>query len=139
MKPAEVMEEVAQVAAGLAGIRKHWGYPPDDIPVTPSVYVSYPQQGTFDETYQRGVDGMTDLAVVMVAGEPGKKQTHDLLMGWVAGSGPTSLVERFTGWAWQSCDSVDLGTWEIIPETVAGSLCLAVMFKATVVGPGGTS
>lgn len=138
MKPAEVMAEVAQVAGGLKDVRKHWGYPPDDIPVVPSVYVSYPQQGTFDETYQRGVDGMTDLAIVMVAGEPGRKETHDLMMGWAAGSGPTSLVERLHGWAWQSCDSVDLTTWEVIPETVAGVAHLAVMFRATVQGPGGT-
>lgn len=139
MKPAEVMAEVALTAGGLKGVRKHWGYPPDDISVVPSAYVSYPQQGTYDETYQRGVDGMTDLAIVLVAGEPGRKETHDLLMGWAAGSGPTSLIELFTGRTWQSCDSVDLTTWEIIPETVGGAVHLAVMFKATVVGPGGTS
>lgn len=136
MRPAEVMAEAARAMAGLAGVRKTWPYPPDDIAVAPSGYVSYPQQGTYDQAYQRGEDGMTDLAIVLIAGEPGRKETHDLLMAWVAGSGSQSLIEHLQGWVWESCDSLDLTTWEVIPETVAGTQYLAVLFKATVVGPG---
>lgn len=136
MRPAEVMSEAARAVAGLSGMRQTWGYPPDDIAVAPSGYVSYPQQGTYDQAYQRGEDGMTDLAIVLIAGPPGLKQTHELLMAWVAGTGSQSLIEHLSGWSWESCDDLSLTTWEIIPETVAGTQYLAAMFKATVVGPG---
>lgn len=136
MKPGDVMAEAALAIAAVEGVRKSWGYPPDDISVAPSGYVSYPQQGEYQQAYGRGEDGMTDLAIVLIAGPPGERKTHDTLMGWVAGSGPQSIVEHLEGWSWQSCDDLTVNTWEIIPETVAGVQYLAAMFKATVVGPG---
>lgn len=136
MNPGDVMAEAAQALAQVKGVRKTWGYPPDDISVAPSGYVSYPQQGEYQQAYGRGEDGMTDLALVLVAGEPGKKSTHDLLMGWVAGVGPASVVAHLEAWTWESCDDLTVDTWEIIPETVGGVAYLAVMFKATVVGTG---
>jgi hypothetical protein len=136
MKPGDVMDEAGRALAGIKGVRKTWGYPPDDISVAPSGYVSYPQEGSYQEAYGRGEDGMTDLALVLVAGPPGQKSTHDTLMGWVAGAGPTSVVGHLEAWSWESCDDLTVTTWEVIPETVGGVAYLAVMFKATVVGPG---
>lgn len=137
MRPGDVMAEAALAIAAVEGVRKTWGYPPDDISVSPSGYVSYPQQGTYNETYGHGVSGMTDLAIVLVAGEPGQRKTHDLLMGWVADTGAQSIVRQLEAWSWESCDDLTITTWEIIPETVAGNAYLAVMFRATVMGPGG--
>ena len=136
MRPGDVMAEAAQAIAGVEGVRRTWGYPPDDISVAPSGYVSYPQQGTYNGAYQRGVSGMTDLAIVLVAGPPGDRKTHDLLVGWVADDGAQSIVGPIEAWSWQSCDDLTVDTWEIIPETVGGVMYLAVMFKATVMGPG---
>lgn len=136
MRPGDVMAEVARAILQVEGVRKTWGYPPDEISVAPSAYVSYPQQGQYNQAYQRGESGMTDLAVVLVAGPPGERKTHDTLMGWVADSGPQSIVEHLEGWSWETCDDLTVNTWEIIPETVGGVVYLAVMFKATVVGPG---
>lgn len=136
MRPGDVMAEAARALLQVEGVRQSWGYPPDDISVAPSGYVSYPQQGGYNQAYQHGESGMTDLAVVLVAGPPGERKTHDLLMGWVADSGPQSVVQQLEGWSWESCDDLTVNTWEIIPETVGGVAYLAVLFKATVVGPG---
>jgi hypothetical protein len=136
MKPGDVMAEAARAILQVEGVRQSWEYPPDDISVAPSGYVSYPEQGEYNQTYQRGQSGMTDLAIVLIAGPPGQRATHDTLMGWVADSGPQSIVEYLAAWPWESCDDLTVNTWEIIPETVAGVPYLAAMFKATVVGPG---
>lgn len=137
MRTGDVMAEFAEVMARMEGVRKTWDYPPDDIAVAPSGYVSYPQQGTYDLTAGRGEDGMDDLSLVLIAGEPGKRETHDRIKRWTSGSGSESLIERIEDHDWRSCDKPLLTTWEVIPETVAGAMYLAVMFKATVVGPGG--
>lgn len=137
MIPGAVMTEVKQALLAVEGVRKAWDYPPDDISVAPSGYVSYPQQGDYQQAYGRGEDGMTDLPIVLIAGPPGQSETHKMIKGWVAGSGPTSIVAAFEARSWESCDDLTIDTWEVIPETVGGVAYLAVMFKATVVGPGG--
>lgn len=137
MRTGDVMAEFAEVMAGMEGVRKTWDYPPDDIGVAPSGYVSYPLRGTFDGTAGRGEDGMDGLSLVLIAGEPGLRETHDRIKRWTSGAGSGSFIERVEDHDWRSCDQPLLTTWEVIPETVAGSMYLAVMFKATVVGPGG--
>jgi hypothetical protein len=137
VKPGDVMAEAARALLQVEGVRQSWAFPPDDIGVAPSGYVSYPQQGAYQQAYGRGEDGMTDFPIVLIAGPPGERKTHDMLMGWVAGSGPQSIVAHFEGWSWESCDDLTVDTWEVIPETVGGVAYLAVMFKATVIGPGG--
>ena len=136
MIPGDVMDEVAQALSQVEGMRKSWGYPPDDISVAPSGYVSYPQSGEYQQAYGRGEDGMTDLPIVLIAGPPGERKTHDRIKAWVAGSGPSSVVAHLEAWSWESCDDLTVNTWEVIPESVAGVAYLAVLFKATVIGPG---
>lgn len=136
MNLGDVMEEVTAVLAAVPGMRKAFAYPPDDIPVAPSAYVSYPQSIDFDQTYQRGEDQFTDLPIVVVAGRVVDRITRDRLSVWVAGDGPESIKAAMEEHAWVSCDDLTITSCEFIPESVAGVPYLAAMFKATVVGPG---
>lgn len=134
MKLDLVMDEVASALRTITGINV-FEYPPAVL-YGQSGYVSYPQSIDFDETYQRGQDQFTDLPIVLVAGKPYDKSTRDTIAAWAAGDGPRSIKAAMERWSWQSCDDLTVTSCEFTAETIGGVPWLAVLFKATVVGPG---
>lgn len=138
MRLDKVMDEVAGVMAGLTGL--NWYAWPVASITPPAGYVSYPRSIDYDQTYGRGEDGMTDLPMVLLAGDPTLKDTRDLVARWSDGDGAESLKRAFEARTrareWQSCDDVVLTIGEFDVETVAGVPYLAVLFKANVTGSG---
>ncbi len=129
-----VMDEAASVLMQITGLRV-FAYPPATI-VPPAGYVSYPKSIDFDETYGRGEDRFTDLPMVLLAGKATDRAARDTVAAWAAGSGPQSVKARMEAHTWTSCDDLTVTSVEFDVETIAGVPYLAVMFKATVVGPG---
>lgn len=134
MRLNEVMDEAASVLAQISGLRVHaW---PAGTVTPPAGYVSYPSSVDYDQAYQRGEDGLTDLAMVLLAGDPTERRTRDVVAGWASGGGPKSVKRAMEGHEWTTCDDLTVTSCEFDVEIVAGVPYLAVMFKATVVGPG---
>jgi hypothetical protein len=134
MNLADVMDEVGKAMATLTGLRVS-PWPAASIN-PPAGYVSYPQSVDYDETYGRGTDQFTDLPVVLLAGEVNSKEARNTVARWAAGSGATSLKQAVEAWSWETCDDVTITSCEFNGETIGAVTYLAVIFKATVVGPG---
>lgn len=131
---ADVMTEVAQTLAQITGLRV-LDYPPEGLS-PPAGYVSYPQSINFDETYGRGEDRFTDLPIVLVASNVTTRAARDTASGWSSGDGPKSVKRAMEAHTWTTCDDLTVTSVEFDIERFAGGPYLAVMFKATVVGPG---
>jgi hypothetical protein len=131
---AKVMTEIAQALSEITGLRV-FDYPPDDLPA-PAGYVSYPRSIDFDQTYGRGEDQFTDLPIVLVTDNVTTRAARNTASGWAAGDGPKSVKRAVEARTWLHCDDVQVTSVEFDIERYAGGEALAVMFKATVVGPG---
>lgn len=132
---ARVMQEVALVCSRVTGLSRFHSYPPATL-TAPAGYVSYPDRILYNTTYQRGQADYEGLPIVLVAGLPSELRTRNLVAEWSSADGPRSIVSALEEWTWESCDDVTVGTGEFDVETIAGIDYLAVMFKASVVGPG---
>lgn len=134
MRLDKVMDEVAAALREITGLSV-FEYPPGTLK-PPAGYVSYPREITFDETYQRGEDGFTDLPIVLVASKVTERTARDTVAGWAAGDGPRSIKAAMERRTWTWCDDLTITSAEFDVEKIAGIDYLAVMFKATVTGPG---
>lgn len=132
---ARVMQEVALVCSRVTGLTRFYSYPPASL-TAPAGYVSYPARILYNTTYQRGQADYEDLPIVLVVGKPSERRARDLVAEWSAADGPRSIISALEDWDWQSCDDVTVGSAEFDVERIAGIDYLAVMFKASAVGPG---
>jgi hypothetical protein len=132
---ARVMQEIALACSAITGLSRFYSYPPAST-TAPAGYVSYPSRILYNQTYQRGQADYEDLPIVLIVGRPYERRARDLVADWSAADGPRSVVARLEEWDWQSCDDVTVGSGEFDVETIAGIEYLAIMFKASVVGPG---
>jgi hypothetical protein len=135
MRLDAVMDEVAQALEQITGLRVS-AFPPETL-TPPAGYVSYPQSVDFDEAYQRGEDQFTDLPIVLVTGKATPRSARNTVTAWASGDGPKSVKRALEAWSWTTCDDLTVTSCEFDVELIAGVPYLAVMFKATVVGPGG--
>lgn len=135
MRLNDVMDEIAKALSQVTGLRV-FAYPPPTLS-PPAGYVSYPTSVDFDEEYQRGGDQFTSLPVVLLASKVTTRAARDTVAAWASGDGPRSVKRALEAWTWTTCDDVTINSAEFDVEKVAGVDYLAVMFKATVVGPGG--
>ncbi len=69
MNVAAMMDALAARLATVPGMVGSTGHPVDNVPAAPWAVVSYPDQYTFDATYDRGHDDMS-LPVIVVIGRP---------------------------------------------------------------------
>lgn len=137
MNLGAVMDEIAErlrQAPTLAG--RTFAYPPATVS-PPAAIVTYPTDGTFDETYGRGVDRMTGVVVVLV-GRPTERQTRDNLTRYIDGSGTESVKQLVDGedGDYTACDGVRVASWETDVHTIGGTDYLAAVFSLDIYGPG---
>jgi len=132
---ARVMQEVALACSAITGITRFYAYPPGTL-TAPAGYVSYPERILYNQTYQRGQAEYEGLPIVLVVGRPTERRARDMVADWSAADGPRSVVSRLEEWDWQSCDDLTVQDAVFDVERIAGVDYLAVMFKATVAGPG---
>lgn len=134
MKPRAVMAEIGQKLAAITGLNI-FDYPPPTL-VPPAGVVSYPDRIEYDQTYGRGVDQISGLPVILVAGKATDRSGCDLVTGWAAGDGPTSVKAALEAADWTSCDdlTVTACTFEVV--TIAGVDYIAAMFVCDASGGG---
>lgn len=91
MNIGDMMDALAVRLAAIPGMAGASAYPVDNVPAAPWAVVSYPDQYTFDATYDRGHDDLS-LPVILVVGRPKDAAgVRDLLAGFMAGDGATSV------------------------------------------------
>jgi hypothetical protein len=129
-----VMDEVASVLREITGLNV-FPYPPESL-TPPAGYVSYPRSIDMDGTYGRGEDQFTDLPIVLVASKVMTLAARETVAAWASGDGPKSIKAFMEAHSWTTCDDLTVTSGEFDVEKIAGVDYLAVMFKATVVGPG---
>jgi hypothetical protein len=135
MRLDAVMDEVAAAMEQITGLRVI-PYPPEKI-TPPAGYVSYPESVDFDEEYGRGGDQFTGLPIVLLSSKVTTRTARDTVAAWASGDGPQSIKRALEAWRWKTCDDVTVNSCTFDTEVIGAVTYLAVMFKATVVGPGG--
>jgi len=136
MRLDDVMKEAAAVLAGITGLRV-FDYPVESL-TPPAGYVSYPRSVDYQQAYQQGETGYTDLPMVLVVGKATSRAARDTVAGWTADAGPQSVIAHMEAHTWTTCDDLTVTSAEFDVEKIGAVPYLTAMFKATVVGPGGT-
>lgn len=128
---------MAEVAARTKQLISHqvYDYPPMTI-VAPCGVVSYPESLDYDQTYGRGMDKITGLPVILLAGKASVRESHKTVAGWAAGSGPTSLKEFLERQSYDSCDTLVVTTCEFDVVEIAAIDYMAAMFTLDITGDG---
>ncbi len=134
MRLDRVMDEVAAAIGQIAGITVH-AYPPARVTGLCG-FVGYPRGVTFDESYGRGEDELSELPIVFCCPRPSDKSTRDQAAMWASGDGPGSVKAAAEAWAWKTCDQLTIGAAEFDVWEIAGVPYLVVVFTATVSGAG---
>ncbi len=135
MNIAEMMDALAGRLAdveGMAGVSAH---PVDNVPATPWAVVSYPDQYTFDATYDRGHDDMS-LPVLVVVGRPKDAGgVRDLLTGFMAGAGGASIKEALEAEPLpDGVDAVRVMSAEVERVTIGGADFIVAVFDVEIDG-----
>lgn len=134
MNLADVMDEIGAALAVVTGLTVHV-YPVGAL-TPPAGYLSYPLSIDYDQEYANGAVQFTDFPIVLVAGKANDKAARDKVAGYAAGSGMSSVKRALEGRNWVACDDVSITSASFDLEMIGGIPYLAVMFKATIVGPG---
>lgn len=90
MNLADVMDEIADQLRTIDGLRV-FAYPPDQPPPAPAAIVTFPDSYTYDATYGRGMDRISDLPVVLLVGKVSDRTARDRIAKYVNGSGTDSV------------------------------------------------
>lgn len=134
MNLSDVMDEVAEVMGALTKVNVK-AVPPETV-TADAGFVGYPESISFDESYGRGLDQFNDLPIWVITGKVTNLTSRDKISRWSAGAGPESIKARMEAHAWASCDDLTVTAAEPATVTIGGVDYLAVIFSATVMGPG---
>lgn len=137
MNVEDVRADLAQALRtvdGMAG--RVFDYPPDTV-APPSAYVTYPESGTFDETYGRGMDSLL-MPIVVVTGRVTDRTALTRLSGFMSGQGGESVaraVDRYNSTA-TAYDDARVSRFETDPVLIGGVDYIAAIFDVEVFGQG---
>lgn len=134
MNLGDVMDQVAERLDTIAGLRV-FAFPPDNL-APPAAWIAYPAAYTFDATYGRGMDRITDLGVVVAVGKVSDRSTRDLISEYTDGSGAKSVKAVLQGGAYNAFDGLRVTevTFDVI--TRGGTDYLAALFTLDIAGKG---
>lgn len=134
MDLGDVMDEIAASVGTIAGLRVY-AYPPDVVQ-SPAAIVTYPDTYTFDETYGRGMDRISDLPVVVLVGKVSDRASRDSITQYVAGSGAASIKAAVESGTHAAFDTVRVTgvVFDII--TIAAVEYLGATFTLDLAGQG---
>lgn len=134
MNLGDVMDQVAERLGTIPDLRAY-AYKPDTI-TPPAAWIGYPAGYTYDATYGRGMDRITDLGVVVVVGKGNAPTTRDLVTQYTDGSGPKSFKQvlesgRYNAFHTLRVTEVVFDDWKI------GNIdYLAALFTLDITGQG---
>jgi hypothetical protein len=136
MNLGNVMDEIAvrlRQAPSLAG--RTYAFPPATV-VAPAAIVTYPDEGTYDETYRRGMDRMGGEMVYVLVGRSTERQSRDLMTKYVNGSGAESVKALLDADGYTSCSYVRVTGWKTVYYSVGGIEYLTAAFDLDIAGQG---
>lgn len=139
MNLTDVMEEVAGVLRGVAGLRKVHPHPiARTAAAAASAVVSYPEQIEYGITYGRRFDRIVGLSVALLVGTVTEKTARDRLAVLLDPAGPASIsaVAALEAHAWESCDELTVADAAFDTVEIAGVDHLAAMLSLNAAGPG---
>jgi hypothetical protein len=133
MDLGNVMDQVATQLDTISGLRC-FAYPPDSI-TPPAAIVSYPEELLFDATYDRGADTLL-LPVIVAVGKVHDRSTRNLVDGYCAGSGASSIKAVLEAGTYTAFDTVRVTRAEFDVVTIGGTDYLAALFDLDIIGDG---
>jgi hypothetical protein len=130
----DVMQAIADRIDTITGLRVY-AYPPDVVQ-PPAAIVTYPDAYTFDATYGRGMDRITDLPIVVLVGKVSDRASRDTITQYVNGSGATSIKTVVESGTYTAFDTVRVTgvTFDII--AIAAVEYLGATFTLDIAGQG---
>jgi hypothetical protein len=134
MNLADVMDEVATQLDTIAGLRV-FAFPPDSLS-PPSGWMAYPEEYTYDSTYGRGMDRISNLGVVIVVGKVSDRSARDQLGEYADGSGSKSVKAVLEAGAYTAFDTIRVASVIFDVYTVASTDYLAALFTLDIAGQG---
>lgn len=132
----DVMDEVAAAAGTIDGLRTY-GWPSGEA-VPPFAFCDYPEGGTYDATYGRGMDRF-NLPLVVCVARVDERIARELLTSYIDGSGARSVKAAVDGYAYDSADVVRCASFEVMRYQLGGTQYVAVEFTIEIAGQGTTS
>lgn len=134
MNLGDVMQAVADRIDTIADLRVH-AYPPDAVQ-PPTAIVTYPDTYTYDATYGRGMDRISDLPVVLLVGKVSDRASRDTITKYVNGSGAASIKAVVESGTYTAFDTVRVTgvTFDII--SIAAVEYLGATFTLDIAGQG---
>ncbi len=133
MDLADVMDQVGDQLDTIDGLRVS-RFPPDQV-IPPAAVVTYPEDLTFDATYQRGADTML-LPVIVVVGKVSDRASRDQLAKYCAGSGPESVKAVVEAGTYTAFDSARVQSAEFDILKIAGVEYVGATFTLDITGNG---
>lgn len=133
MNPDAVMVELGERLATIADHTSHdW---PVGSPTPPASLVSYPETGTFDLTYQRGMDRLT-IPIVVIMGQVKDRATREQFGAYTAGSGARSVKAVLESGTYVSFHEVVVKGFESDAVRIGAVDHMAAIFTCEVTGSG---
>lgn len=134
MNLGDVMDEVAAQLGTIVGLRV-FAFPPDNLS-PPAAWIAYPEGYTYDATYGRGMDRITDLGVVVVVGKVSDRSTRDLVSQYADGAGAKSVKAVLRAGNYTAFDALRVTevTFDVI--TRGGTDYLGALFTLDIGGKG---
>jgi hypothetical protein len=130
---ADVAEQISAQLDTIAGLRS-FAFAPDKV-APPAAMVTWPEDITFDQTYQRGCDRMT-LGVVVVVARPNDRSALDRLGVYCDGSGPSSVKAVLESGAYSAFDAVTVQSAEFDEFEIGGTIYPGALFRLDIIGDG---
>lgn len=134
MNLANVMDAVATRLDTIDGLRV-FAFPPDSLS-PPAGWVAYPEEYTYDETYGRGMDRISNLGVIVVVGKVSDRSARNQIGEYVDGSGAKSVKAVLESGAYNAFDTLRVASVVFDVVTVAGTDHLAALFTLDIAGQG---
>lgn len=127
-----VAEEIAAQLDAIAGLRVY-AEPPGTIN-PPAAVITYPDI-TYDATYGRGMDRLT-LPVVLAVGKVSDRMSREKILGYVAGSGASSVKAVVEAGTYTAFDTVRVASVEFDVIAIGSVEYLAATFSLDIAGQG---
>lgn len=137
MNYKDVKEELAEALRAVDGMSGRVLAFVPDIVTPPQIIVSYPESGTFDESYGRGMDSYV-IPVLVVEGRPNDRTALDRLSAYMSGEGGSSIkraVELHNSEA-TAYDDARVARFEVDPLVIGGVDYISAIFDVEVFGQG---
>jgi len=134
MNLADVMTQVGARLDTIAGLNV-FAFPPDNLH-PPAAWIGYPEEYTFDETYGRGMDRITNLPVIVVVAKVSDRSARDEVGAYVNGAGAKSVKGVLESGAYSAFHTLRVTGVSFDVLTRGGTDYLAALFTVDIAGQG---